>query len=78
LRSERTAAGVASSGPYLSGRVAAVEYQGPSVRIAIETEFTGQATALLPDKPFYAGPVAPGEPATLVWSAADAHALPNS
>jgi len=38
------------------------------VRVALETEFAGQATALLPDKLFYAGPVAPGERATLVWS----------
>ena len=78
IRADRCRLGVAGSGPYLSGRVAAVEYQGPLVRVALETEFAGQATALLPDKLFYAGPVAPGERATLVWSEEDVHALPNA
>jgi hypothetical protein len=44
------------------------------VRVALDTEVGGQATALLPDKLFYAGPVAPGERATLVWSEEDVHA----
>jgi putative spermidine/putrescine transport system ATP-binding protein len=30
-------------------RAAAVEYQGPLVRVALETELGGQATALLPN-----------------------------
>src|SRR5689334_10940646 len=57
VRADRCRLGTAGSGPFLSGRVAAVEYQGPLVRVALETELCGQATALLPDKLFYAGPV---------------------
>ena len=34
-----------------------------------------QAAALLPDDLFFAGPVRPGDAATLVWSEADAHHL---
>jgi putative spermidine/putrescine transport system ATP-binding protein len=78
VRADRCRFGTAGSGPHLSGRVSAVEYQGPLVRIALETEAAGPATALLPDKLFYSGPVVPGEHATLVWSEDDAHALPNA
>ena len=42
--------------PHLSGRVAAVEYQGPVVRIALETDAGEQAAALLPDETFFARP----------------------
>jgi putative spermidine/putrescine transport system ATP-binding protein len=34
-----------------------------------------EAVAVLPDNIFYAEPVAPGDAATLVWSAADVHTL---
>jgi putative spermidine/putrescine transport system ATP-binding protein len=75
VRADRCRIGRPGSGPYLSGRVAAVEYQGPVVRVALETEAGEQAAALLPDNVFFAGPVRPGDPATLVWSEADAHSL---
>jgi putative spermidine/putrescine transport system ATP-binding protein len=55
--------------------VAAVEYQGPVVRVALETQSGDQAAALLPDHAFFAGPVRPGDAATLIWSEADAHYL---
>ena len=55
--------------------MAAVEYQGPVVRIALETLSGDQAAALLPDHMFFAGPVRPGDAATLVWSKADMHYL---
>jgi putative spermidine/putrescine transport system ATP-binding protein len=61
--------------PHLSGRVAAVEYQGSIVRVVLETEQEEGATALVPDNTFFASPVRPGDPATLVWSAEDAHHL---
>jgi putative spermidine/putrescine transport system ATP-binding protein len=62
-------------GPHVSGRIAAVEYQGAMVRVALATDGGDEASALLPDSVFYAKPVAPGEAATLVWSDRDAHAL---
>ncbi len=58
-----------------AGTVAAIEYQGPLVRVALTTEGGAEAVALLPDDLFFARPVAIGEPATLVWSPADVHPL---
>jgi putative spermidine/putrescine transport system ATP-binding protein len=75
VRADRCRIGSPGNGPHLSGRVAAVEYQGPVVRVALETQSGDQAAALLPDHLFFAGPVQPGDPATLVWSEADAHRL---
>ena len=62
----------ATEGPHVAGRVAAIEYQGPSVRVAVKTA-AGEASALLPDSLFFAAPPAVGDPATLVWSPEDAH-----
>ena len=39
------------------------------------TDPGSEASALVPDREFYAHPVAPGDPATLIWSEQDAHAL---
>ncbi len=68
-------AGAPSVGPSVSGRVAAVEYQGTTVRVALATEGGEEAAALLPDADFYACPVEPGDVATLMWSERDAHVL---
>jgi len=75
VRADRCRIGAPGNGPHVSGRVAAVEYQGPIVRVALETQSGEQAAALLPDDLFFAGPVQPGDAATLVWSEADAHRL---
>jgi putative spermidine/putrescine transport system ATP-binding protein len=75
VRVDRCRLGAANGGPHLSGHVAAVEYQGSVVRVALETPQGQQAAALLPDDMFYSGPVKPGDPATLVWAEADAHVL---
>jgi putative spermidine/putrescine transport system ATP-binding protein len=75
VRADRCRIGMPNGGPELSGRVIAVEYQGPVVRVALETPSGEQASALLPDDLFFAGPVQPGEPATFVWSEADVHRL---
>jgi putative spermidine/putrescine transport system ATP-binding protein len=75
VRAHRCRIGLAGNGPHLSGRVAAVEYQGPVVRVALETKSGGQAAALLPDDMFFAQPVQPGDDATLVWLETEAHAL---
>jgi putative spermidine/putrescine transport system ATP-binding protein len=73
VRADRCRIGQADSGPQVSGRVAAVEYQGPVVRVALETQSGEQAAVLVPDETFFARPVRPGDTATLSWSEADAH-----
>jgi putative spermidine/putrescine transport system ATP-binding protein len=73
VRADRCRIGQAGNGASFSGRVVAVEYQGPVVRVALEAQTGEQAAALLPDNLFFAAPVQPGDPATLVWSEADAH-----
>ena len=45
------------------------------VRVALAMADGDEASALVPDAEFYARPVEPGEPATLVWAERDAHAL---
>jgi len=75
VRADRCRLGAAGDGPHMSGRVAAVEYQGTTVRVALETAAGEDASVLLPDNVFFAKPVRPGDAATLVWSDQDAHAL---
>jgi putative spermidine/putrescine transport system ATP-binding protein len=78
VRADRCRLATAGDGPHLSGRVSAVEYQGPVVRVALAANGGQEATALVPDHLFYARPVQIGEQATMVWSAQDAHALAGS
>jgi putative spermidine/putrescine transport system ATP-binding protein len=75
VRADRCRIGTPGSGPHVSGRVAVVEYQGPVVRVALETQSGELAAALLPDHMYFAGPVQPGDAATLVWSESDMHLL---
>ena len=63
----------AGDGPHVSGTVAAVEYQGAVVRVAIDHGAADEAIVLVPDTVFHAAPVSVGQPATLGWSAAHAH-----
>jgi len=78
VRADRCRIGQIGDGPHFLGRVVAVEYQGPVVRVALQMQSGEQAAALLPDDTFFAAPVQPGEPATLVWSEADAHPVTTS
>ena len=39
------------------------------------TDPGSEASALVPDRKFYAHPVAPGDPATPIWSEQDAYVL---
>jgi putative spermidine/putrescine transport system ATP-binding protein len=75
VRADRCRIGAPNGAPHLPGRVAAVEYQGPMVRVAIELQSGEAASALLPDHLYFADPVQPGEEATLIWSEAEAHRL---
>lgn len=73
VRADRCRLGKVVNGAETSGRVVAVEYQGPVVRVALQMSSGEQAAALLPDNAYFAAPVRPGECATLLWSEADAH-----
>lgn len=75
VRADRCRLGAVAGEQSLSGRVAAVEYQGTLVRVAVATEQGDEASALLPDALFYAQPVQPGDAAILVWSPRDVHRL---
>ena len=75
VRADRCRLGDPADGPHLPARVAAVEYQGPSVRVALTVGEGRDASVLVPDEQFYAEPVQPGDAATLVWAERDAHAL---
>ena len=75
VRADRCRLGIAGDGPHVSGRVAAVEYQGISVRVAVSVGGAEDASVLVPDDAFYAEPVQPGDAATLIWAERDAHAL---
>jgi putative spermidine/putrescine transport system ATP-binding protein len=56
-------------------RVAAIEYQGSSVKLRLEAEGVDELTVTLPDQAFYADPVAPGDEVAVGWEAADAHVV---
>ena len=60
----------------VSGRIAAVEYQGAQVRIAVDYGDPEEAIALVPDSEYHPAPVTIGDPATLAWS--PEHAFPLS
>jgi len=78
VRADRCRLGAAGEGPHVSGRVAAVEYQGGVVRIALVTDSGEEAATLLSDATFYQAPVALGDAATIVWAEHDAHVLAAS
>jgi putative spermidine/putrescine transport system ATP-binding protein len=75
VRADRCRFGAPGADPHMSGQISAVEYQGSVVRVTLADPSGLEAVAVLPDNVFYAEPVAPGDVATLVWSAADVHAL---
>jgi putative spermidine/putrescine transport system ATP-binding protein len=61
--------------PGVRGRVAIVEYQGPSIRVGLMTNDGTEAVAILRDHVFNEYPVSPGDEVTLSWPEACAHAL---
>ncbi len=78
VRADRCRLGAPNEGPHVSGRVAAVEYQGGMVRVALAMDGGDEASALVPDATFYGSPVQPGDPATFVWSEHDVHLLASA
>ncbi|MDO9713436.1 ABC transporter ATP-binding protein [Paracraurococcus lichenis] len=77
VRADRCRLGEARDDPHIPGRIAAVEYQGSSVRIALTVEAGRNVSVVMPDDRFFAEPVQPGDEATIVWSERDAHAMPG-
>jgi len=75
VRADKCRLGTPNAEPFVTGRVTAVEYQGSTVRVALATDPGDEASAVIPDDMFYAGPVEPGDAATLIWNHNDAHAL---
>jgi len=78
IRADRCRLGTSSEGPHVDGRVTAVEYQGTMVRVGLITDPGEEVAALVPDGLFHAQPVAPGDPATLVWSEQDVHLMASA
>lgn len=75
VRADRCRLGSVMEQPNVPGRVSTVEFQGAMVRVSLATNLGTDVSVLVPDSVFYARPVQPGDPATLVWSQADAHRL---
>jgi putative spermidine/putrescine transport system ATP-binding protein len=61
--------------PAMVSRVAAVEYQGSSVKLRLEADDVDELTVTLPDHVFYADAVAPGDEVAVGWDDSDAHVV---
>jgi putative spermidine/putrescine transport system ATP-binding protein len=59
----------------LVSRVAAVEYQGSSVKLRLEAAGIDELTVTLPDHAYYANAVTAGDEVAVNWDDADAHLL---
>ncbi|WP_273505573.1 ABC transporter ATP-binding protein [Fulvimarina manganoxydans] len=59
----------------LAGKAKAVEYQGTSVRIVVAGQDERDYIVQIPDRSFYASPIAVGDPLDIGWSSADEHEL---
>ena len=75
VRADRCRIAPASDG---AGRVAAVEYQGAIVRVALAMQGGEEAVALIPDDEFDAGSLRLGDAAALAWRPEEAHALASA
>ena len=73
VRADRCRLGPTGTG--LPAQVAAVEYQGGTVRIALTTEAGEDASVLMPDSVYDADPVQAGTQTHLVWAAEDERRL---
>jgi putative spermidine/putrescine transport system ATP-binding protein len=75
VRADRCTLARNGATPGLPGRVSNVEYQGPSIRVALMTSDGIEAAAILQDTVFNAHPVGPGDEVTLSWPEDSAHPL---
>ena len=76
VRADRCGVGLPGAGQQaVAGAVSAVEYQGSTVRVALQTGEDDEAVALLPDSVFFAQPVSVGQSHHIRWHPSDAHPL---
>jgi putative spermidine/putrescine transport system ATP-binding protein len=75
VRADRCTLARNGTTPGLPGRVSNVEYQGPSIRVALMTNDGIEAAAILQDTVFNSHPVGPGDEVTLSWPEDSAHPL---
>lgn len=78
VRADRMRLGPEAGADAVPARVVAVEYQGASVQVALESEAlaeSGGLTAVIDDAVFAGRPLVPGEVVALGWDAAAAHRL---
>ncbi|WP_149538283.1 ABC transporter ATP-binding protein [Siccirubricoccus phaeus] len=75
VRADRCRLGAPGDQPHIAGRIAAVEYLGTTVRLALTVGDGEGASILLPDELFFANPVQMGEEAVMVWREQDSHPL---
>ncbi|WP_375454194.1 ABC transporter ATP-binding protein [uncultured Methylobacterium sp.] len=78
VRADRMRLGPEAGSDAVPARVVAVEYQGASVQVALESEAlakSGGLTAVIDDAVFAGRPLVPGEVVALGWDAAAAHRL---
>ena len=59
----------------VSGRVAAIEYQGTWLKITIEDACGEEFVVNVPDGIFFADPVSVGDPVLAQWDAEEVHFL---
>jgi hypothetical protein len=59
----------------LESRVAAVEYQGASVKLRLEADWGDELTVTLADQSFYTAPFAEGDVVAIDWDDAEAHVV---
>jgi putative spermidine/putrescine transport system ATP-binding protein len=62
----------------VSGRVAAIEYQGTWLKITIEEACAEEFVVNVPDSVFFADPLAMGDPVVAQWDAEEVHFLTNA
>ncbi len=75
VRADRCRLGEDGPGARAWGTVCSVEYQGPVVRIAVETPAGVELAAVMPDNLYFRAPVSLGDTAALTWHADDEYLL---
>jgi len=75
VRTDQCVLAPPGAGPGVPGRVANVEYQGPTVRIGLTTTCGLELAAVLADHVFKARPLSIGNEVKLSWPEACAHPL---
>jgi putative spermidine/putrescine transport system ATP-binding protein len=75
VRADRCFVKPADEGTGIKAVVKTIEYQGPLIRVVLETAAKQSATVLVSDRDFYQRPIALGEEVTLGWTQEDARTL---